>query len=489
MADISKITTLDGTTYNLKDTTARYYLPYGVCDTAAATAAKTVSIDGITAYTAGMTIAVKFTYANSKASPTLNVNSLGAKSIYQYGTTAAAGTAATTGWQAGAVVILVYDGTGWQFNKGYNTNDNTIPNILYHYNNILAKADITADSLICGDSNGYQKVAAGVTFDITYPLIWCTGALSSGSSAYATMFFMHYDKNLGNIKSGYTSTKNKIIYLVVTVSGNTCTVATDYLSDTLPSSDDGKVYIVLGRLGNQSTGANYFVIYPNHEKYWYKDGAVRPYGDYGNKVNGHTVNSDVPANAVFTDTKYTANTSKLVTTTVPNVTSVGSAPTLGTAIAADDITAWDAGSTPTLGTAIPADDITAWDAGSTPTLGTAIPADDITAWTTNTPTSISVALGTMVITSGSAASLSYTAKSIPNVTSVGSVPSLSYTAKSIPNVTSVGSVPSLSYTARSIPNVTSVGSAPTLGTAITVATGSLASNGGGASVATGITAS
>lgn len=108
---------------------------------------------------------------------------------------------------------------------------------------------------------------------------------------------------------------------------------------------------------------------------------------------------------------YTAETSKLVTTTVPNVTSVGSAPTLGTAI----------------------------------------PVDDITAWTSNTPTSASVSNGVLTISTGSAASLSYTAKSIPNVTSVGS--------------------------------------APTLGTAITVATGSLASNGSGGTVATGITAS
>ena len=163
-------------------------------------------------------------------------------------------------------------------------------------------------------------------------------------------------------------------------------------------------------------------------------------------INGVTVGNSPK----FTDTEYTANTSKLVTTTVPNITSVGAAPTLGTAI--------------------PADDITAWDAGSVPTLGTAIPADDITAWTTNTPTAFSVSGEKLSITSGTAASLSYTAKSIPNVTSVGTKPSLSYTAKSIPNITSVGS-------------------APSLGTAITVATGSLSASGGGASVATGITAS
>lgn len=184
-----------------------------------------------------------------------------------------------------------------------------------------------------------------------------------------------------------------------------------------------------------------------------------------------------------------STSSKMVTTTVPNVTSVGSAPTLGTAIDADDITAWNAGSTPTLGTAIDADDITAWSAGAAPTLGTAIDADDITAWSAGSATTAAVADGVLTITAGTAPSLSYTARSIPNVTSVGSAPSLSYTARSIPNVTSVGSVPSLTYTARSIPNITNVGSAPTLGTAITVATGSLDDNASGATVVTSVSSS
>lgn len=86
------------------------------------------------------------------------------------------------------------------------------------------------------------------------------------------------------------------------------------------------------------------------------------------------------------------------------------------------------------GTAITADDITAWNAGSAPTLGTAIAADDITAWTTNTPTAITVSGEKLTVTAGTAASLSYTARSIPNVTSVGSAPSLSYTEKTIPNI-------------------------------------------------------
>lgn len=120
-------------------------------------------------------------------------------------------------------------------------------------------------------------------------------------------------------------------------------------------------------------------------------------------------------------------------------------------------------------------------------MGTAIPADDITAWTTNTPTTISytsrsipnvtaagaatVSNGTLSIsdttlgtaisadditayTEGTAASLNYTAKSIPNVTSVGSAPTLgtAFSVKAVDTFTA-NTLPSLSYTARTIPNI------------------------------------
>lgn len=83
---------------------------YGVCSTAASTVAKTASISGLTALATGLTIRVKFTNRNSATNPTLNVNSLGAVAIKKYGTTSAG----SGDWEAGAVIILVYDGTYWQ---------------------------------------------------------------------------------------------------------------------------------------------------------------------------------------------------------------------------------------------------------------------------------------------------------------------------------------------------------------------------------------
>ncbi len=86
---------------------------YAVCSTAAATAEKAVTVDDTFELVAGAQVTVKFTNANSVASPTLNVNGTGAKPIYRYGTTVVSTGTTTTGWVAGAVQTFTYDGTGW----------------------------------------------------------------------------------------------------------------------------------------------------------------------------------------------------------------------------------------------------------------------------------------------------------------------------------------------------------------------------------------
>lgn len=88
------------------------HIYYGECSTAADTVAKTVTVPNFKLETGAMVI-VKFTNANSIASPTLNVSGTGAKPIYRYGTTAVSTATTTTGWAAGAVQIFIYDGTGW----------------------------------------------------------------------------------------------------------------------------------------------------------------------------------------------------------------------------------------------------------------------------------------------------------------------------------------------------------------------------------------
>ncbi len=104
MALINHIKTPDNTSHNLA-------IPYGVCATTAATAAKTVDVGNFTLETGAM-VAVKFNETNTVASPTLNVSGTGAKALMRYGTTTVS-TSSLTSWTAGAVMIFVYDGTNW----------------------------------------------------------------------------------------------------------------------------------------------------------------------------------------------------------------------------------------------------------------------------------------------------------------------------------------------------------------------------------------
>ena len=85
--------------------------PYGTCSTAAGTAAKTVTIDfsGTLSLFTGLTIRVKFSNANSAASPTLNVNGTGAKSLICPGFTG------TVTWPANTVIDITYNGSQWVF--------------------------------------------------------------------------------------------------------------------------------------------------------------------------------------------------------------------------------------------------------------------------------------------------------------------------------------------------------------------------------------
>lgn len=82
---------------------------YYTCDTAAATAAKTVTATGYS-LTNGGCIRIKMTNANTAANVTLNINSTGAKALYYDGAQASS----SNTWEAGEVLEVYYDGTQYQ---------------------------------------------------------------------------------------------------------------------------------------------------------------------------------------------------------------------------------------------------------------------------------------------------------------------------------------------------------------------------------------
>lgn len=162
---------------------------YGVCSTADSVAAKTVTISGITQLEIGMTINVKFTSKNTATNPTLDVNGLGPVPMYQYGTTAMGGTESTTGWYAGAIVQLTYDGNGWYRDQAYNTN-----------------TTYTTTNVYCATSaSTAAKVGSGTYF-----------ALPSGANAHDQIFdicFRYSNTKAGALTLNITSSGAKPIWI------------------------------------------------------------------------------------------------------------------------------------------------------------------------------------------------------------------------------------------------------------------------------------
>ncbi len=124
---------------------SRYAQGYGTCSTAAATAAKTVSITDYTLVTGGV-IAVKFTYA-VPANATLNVTSKGAKSIKFNGANIVAGIIG-----AGDTALLMYDGTAYDvigLSSGTNKlgSGNASKVVVTDSNGKITAANVTATEL------------------------------------------------------------------------------------------------------------------------------------------------------------------------------------------------------------------------------------------------------------------------------------------------------------------------------------------------------
>lgn len=114
----NKLTTarsIDGINFNGEENVVHYT----TCSTAAATAAKVVTLDNFV-LTTGAKLYIRFTVTNTAASPTLNVNSTGAKPIQYRNAAISAGYLA-----ANRTYCFIYDGSSYELVGDVNTDTNT----------------------------------------------------------------------------------------------------------------------------------------------------------------------------------------------------------------------------------------------------------------------------------------------------------------------------------------------------------------------------
>lgn len=319
---ISKVTLPDGSEYKLKQG------PIPVIGTQTATTASwTGNIDVDELYD-GLTIAY-YLPRTSATDATLNLTladgtTTGAIPIYSSAARIA------TKYPAGSTIILTYWSAGsinvngtatttaqWQNADYYVANTNTVgeyggscvagANGMARYSLIMQVSEEHWESFVLSSGTGTSKTKNTSGFLINSPILYqSAGTYASGSAAgqsgtwISASFDTRYSTN-----GGQFATAGQNFFIVGTITDGKFYLANTWWSTNLPTSDDGLYYIYIGQFYSKYQAT----LHAYHPIFYYKDGEVHRYtpGNSENAftVNGHTVATDVPANAKFTDTTYT----------------------------------------------------------------------------------------------------------------------------------------------------------------------------------------
>lgn len=307
MADVSSIKLPNNSTYDIKDTIARTKignmadkLVYPVIGTqTAATAQFTGTIDVDQLYD-GLTIAYYLPYAGvSGTNATLNLTlsdgtTTGAIDVYETGTTrlttqyAAGSTIILTYWSAGAISVSGTATTSARWTHAdYNTDANSIGYQLrhnsgtytafaniYRYMLLLSKSStqvLPVNSV--SNSIATTKALTTESFNPFGEILYYSGTstVSTGSQTTSSLWQQYAFDLRYSFNCGQTLTSNKDVYIVaVPQSDGYAKLASSPLSQDLPTTDDGKIYIYLGH----AYSTYQIEMHMNHPVYWYKDGKI-----------------------------------------------------------------------------------------------------------------------------------------------------------------------------------------------------------------------
>ena len=155
---------------------------YVACSTAAATAAKTGNVTaGTFALEAGASVKVKFANANTADSPTLNINSKGAKNIFHKG--AQITTGSNKALLAGVCEFL-YDGTQWHLVGNYIDANTTYSAGSGLY---LSGTTFNHSATITAGTQGTSTASSGSTLTVPYVTYNATGHITAAGTRTHTV--------------------------------------------------------------------------------------------------------------------------------------------------------------------------------------------------------------------------------------------------------------------------------------------------------------
>lgn len=274
-------------------------IPYGECDDTSTSTVFTATVPGITELKNGVIMLLKNGIITSASGFTININNLGAKPVYN---NMAAATRDTTLFNVAYTMLFIYDedrveGGCWILYRGYDSNTNTIgyqirtntialpmDSITYRYRLLFRSVD--GEKFVpANNSTSTNATAKRDTIqtpidpfgDIYY--YGTTASVAAGAKPGATYLWQQYAITLGysfnRAGAALTLTANKPVYIKATpqASGGAIIVAETPYVQSLPTTNDGYIYIYLG-VASSATAVEMTV---NHPVYYHDGTRIRQY--------------------------------------------------------------------------------------------------------------------------------------------------------------------------------------------------------------------
>lgn len=266
-------------------------IPYGECDSTSTATAFTATVPGITELRDGVCMLLKNGVVTSASGFTININGLGAKPVYN---NMAAATRETTLFNINYTILFVYDsdrvsGGCWVYYRGYysdansigyqlRTNSSTLPakETGYRYRLWLTSADgqnyVPINTSSSTSTTGTKALNTDTPIDPFGAIVYnsTNGTVSADASLPTGTQYTQYTLDVRYQKYPLTLTFPDPVYLQCTPQSTGGALINDIVQ-TLPTTEDGKIYIYLGT----AYSATSMELKQNHPVYYYKDGAIR----------------------------------------------------------------------------------------------------------------------------------------------------------------------------------------------------------------------
>lgn len=306
MAYIKSFTDLNDNTYDIKSVITSA-IPSGHVDPTSTSTAFTATVDGITELYDGVCVWLKNGVVTSAAGFTVNINGLGAKPVYS---NLAAATRDTTIFNVNYTMLFVYDETRvsggcWVCYRGYDANTNTIGYQLRTNNSTMPASDAgyryrlwftSADGQKWVPANTSTSTDATTSRTLnTRPIdpfgsiVYCStnGTINSGAGVSSTAIWQQYNLTIG-YSYVITLTQYDPVYLKCTPQNDGSAVM-NTITQTLPSTNDGYIYIFLG-IASSTTALELNV---NHPVYWHDGTGIRIWNGAASSGGSVTVDSAI----------------------------------------------------------------------------------------------------------------------------------------------------------------------------------------------------